>query len=146
MKAIMLKTKHYKFGQSLLRNEEITLLRRITNGETKYYAQKKGDKVTLHPVSKTDFRLTSIPVDNVLKVIDINHHDVSIKTIDFLSTYYTAYFDSMENMGEDLLNIVTASEPDAMSKPKSRIVKTEIQQLAKLAEKHDAAYVRFIKY
>lgn len=78
-----------------------------------------------------------------MKVIDVNASQVSKDTIEFLETYYRSYIDTMENMAEDLLNIVTAAEPDALSTSKHEHVREEIQQLAKLAEKHDAAYVRF---
>ena len=82
-------------------------------------------------------------VNNILKVIDVNKSEVNPLTVDFLSDYYCSYRDTMENMAEDLLDIVTANEPDALSVSKHLVVRREIKQLLKLAEKHDAAYVRF---
>lgn len=82
-------------------------------------------------------------VHNVLKVIDVNARDVDKRTIQFLTDYYCSYQDTMENMAEDLLNIVSAAEPDAMSQSKYPVVRKEIKKLARLAEKYDAAYVRF---
>lgn len=92
----------------------------------------------------TKKRKDQVHVQNVLKVIDVNPSEVSEKTIEFLQAYYRVYIDTMENIAEDLLDIVTASEPDALSKSKHKVVREEIKKLAQTAANHDAAYVRFV--
>lgn len=89
---------------------------------------------------------SKIVVQDVIKVIDIDIRSVSKKTVEFLTNYYLSYADTLDTFGEDILNIVTAAEPDAMSISKSPIVRIEIKQLAKLAVKHDACYLRFVKF
>jgi hypothetical protein len=86
--------------------------------------------------------MKTIEIYDVLKVIDIHQSQVSKQTISFLSEYYTAYKDNECN--EPMISICSANESDALSKPKSKLVSKEIKQLAKLAEKHNAAYVRFV--
>ena len=84
-----------------------------------------------------------IPVKDVLKVVDIDRTSVNKKTLLFLEEYYRMYLDQLNTMGEDLLDVNSANEPDANSKSKSRIVREEIKKLAKTADNHGAAYVRF---
>lgn len=86
---------------------------------------------------------TKIHVHDILKVIDINATLVERKTLDFLRENYVAYLDRAENMAEDIIDIVVANEPDAHIKSRSPIVRKQISVMAKLAEKYDAAYVRF---
>lgn len=87
-----------------------------------------------------------IPVKDVLKVVDIDMNSVNVKTRDFLSEYYAMYLDQLNTMGEDLIDVNSANEPDANSKSKSRIVREEIKKLAKTASNHGAAYVRFTSF
>lgn len=87
-----------------------------------------------------------IQVQNVLKVIDIERTQVNQKTRDFLREYYTMYSDKLDTMGEDLIDVNSASEPDANSKSRSPKVREEIQKLAQTANNHGAAYVRFVSF
>lgn len=87
-----------------------------------------------------------IPVKDVLKVVDIDRAQVDKKTRIFLKEYYTMYSDKLDNMGEDLIDVNSANEPDAMSKSRSKIVREEIKKLAKTASNHGAAYVRFTSF
>lgn len=87
-----------------------------------------------------------IQVANILKVVDIEHTQVSQKTRDFLKKYYTMYSDKLDTMGEDLVDVNSANEPDAMSKSRSPKVREEIKKLSQTANNHGAAYVRFVSF
>lgn len=87
-----------------------------------------------------------IPVKDVVKFVDIDMTSVNVKTRDFLSEYYTMYLDQLDTMGEDLIDVNSANEPDAMSKSKHKIVRDEIKKLAKTANNHGAAYIRFVSF
>ena len=84
-------------------------------------------------------------VQNVMSVLDINVTDVGEETLEFLKTYYLAYQDRLESLGEHLLDICSAAESDALSKSPNKDVRREIKELGKLASAYDAAYIRFIK-
>lgn len=83
-------------------------------------------------------------VQNILKVVDIWHEEVSKETQEFLEEYHKSYTDNHRDLAEDLLNAPGAWD-ELDSEGVSKIVIEELEALSELCAKHDAGYVRFIK-
>jgi cell shape-determining protein MreC len=95
---------------------------------------------------------SKIVVDNIMKVIDVPVQCVSSLTVKFLKQYFLSYTDN-EGLKENLFRITMDQdeldefiEETIYSESELTTIKSEIEELQKVAAKKDAAYVRFISH
>lgn len=86
---------------------------------------------------------SAIKVLNVLKCIDIDAKAVNIATWNYCNNFHITYRDNV--LREHLININSALEEINEYEPKKKKeISKDLKVLNKLADAHDAAYVRFI--
>ncbi len=89
--------------------------------------------------------MASIQVINIMKVIDIDKMDIDNSTWEFLNMFHVTYKDQI--LREHIINIGDALEDlGNIASENAKIVKKEIRQLAKLADKNDSAYIKFVEH
>lgn len=108
--------------------------------------QKAGEYiVNWEPV---DGSFTAKPVrfcvQNILKVVDIWHEEISLTTRDFLKEHYKSYTDNQQNLNEDLLDASNAWDENEENESIGKTIREELGILSNLCAEHDAGYIRII--
>lgn len=84
---------------------------------------------------------------DTIKFIDIDKSEVTKGAAHYFFNYYITYYDKV--LQEHLIDIHSAAEDipvnfSGLKSPYQKELIKEIRTIAKLANKHDAAYIRFI--
>lgn len=101
----------------------------------------------IHEAEDTEF--------DCIGILSLNETDANPATIHYMKTFHTTFAETEKSLNEPLLNIIAAEDEvkDDLSgldetqwpEEKVRLVIEQIQGFARLAEKYDAAYIRFLK-